>query len=485
MHPPEVAMFRHVRLLIAGLALVPSLVQAQPVALDGPDLARAAHRVVPGGALEVSLGLGSEPARLELERFSVFEPGAVVTIHGDGGRVERRPAPDHAFFRGTVAGSPGSRAFLVVRESGALRGLVTTAKGVTMLAGEAGGVPGTRELAATELHGLSGPGFECGAAGHELDLADLIEAKPGSAGAPVPFGNLSYTARVAIETDFEYLGKFGGSTTAATDYAGDLIGFASTIYDGEIATNLTIPTLSLWTTAADPWAQTTSTCGFFEFGKYWNTNHGGTSRTLAHFLSGKSSNSGIGWIGVLCSGSFSYTTHQAPNPDPCPSLADNDTYGGGYGFTSGIDGNFDPDNPTVLWDIVAVAHEIGHNFNSPHTHCYANIGGNASTVDACFAGECGNSGCYCGSTSLPGGAGSGTIMSYCHLLAGGLSNLSLNFGTGHPFGTVPQRVPDRMRAHVESRAASNPSCLERIDGSVIFENGFEAGNTASWDLVTP
>ena len=41
---------------------------------------------------------------------------------------------------------------------------------------------------------------------------------------------------------------------------------------------------------------------------------------------------------------------------------------------------------------------------------------NAAAVDNCYNGQCGSTGCYCGSTSLPGpaGAGSGTIMSYCH-----------------------------------------------------------------------
>jgi hypothetical protein len=184
---------------------------------------------------------------------------------------------------------------------------------------------------------------------------------------------------------------------------------------------------------------------------------------------------------VLCSGSFSYNiTGQG-----CSGLANQDTYGGAYGFTGGIDGNFNPDSPAVLWDVVAVAHEIGHNFDSPHTHCYAGLGGNANPVDSCYNGACGSTGCYCGATSLPGGAGSGTIMSYCHLLSGGLGNIALTFGTGHPFGTMPQRVPDRMRAHVENRAGLNAACLARIENSLIFQDGFESANTSAWDVVSP
>jgi len=85
-------------------------------------------------------------------------------------------------------------------------------------------------------------------------------------------------------------------------------------------------------------------------------------------------------------------------------------------------------------------------------------------VDQCYSGE---PGCYSGATSLPcpaGNSGCGTIMSYCHLRSGGFNNISLTFGTGHPWGVLPQRVPDRMRTHVEAVASFAPSCLARIGG---------------------
>src|SRR5262249_57182568 len=89
-------------------------------------------------------------------------------------------------------------------------------------------------------------------------------------------------------------------------------------------------------------------------------------------------------------------------------------------FGSGVakvHGSYDLMNRADIWDVEVVAHELGHNFGSPHTHCYN------PPVDECYNQE---PGCYSGPTSLP--PGGGTIMSYCHLLAGGLANINLVFG---------------------------------------------------------
>ena len=169
-----------------------------------------------------------------------------------------------------------------------------------------------------------------------------------------------------------------------------------------------------------------------------------------------------------------------------PPLTGVSNWGGGYGYTSGIDGNFNIGSPSVVWDIQAFTHEIGHNFNSGHTHCYQNIGGNAAAVDNCYNGQCGSTGCFCGTQALPGpaGQGTGTIMSYCHLLGGG--NVSLTLGLGHPYGVAPERVPNRMRAHVVSVAGSNPACLAPHEPlSILFLDGFFSNNTNAWSAAFP
>ncbi len=425
-----------------------------------------------------------------LERFQVFADDAEITLHGDGGRTTVLPAPKNTYFRGTVEGEPGSRVFLAVLADGATEGIVSRGGENYLIGGEIsdsgnpakalGGEPLTmRRIDPSMLKAAKGEGFACGDA--QLPQSPhAAEALTLAGGGDAPVANPEigalpgFTAKVAIETDFEFYSLFNNATNA-TNYIGNLLGYSSTIYVNEINTSLLVQSVSLWQTASDPWTQTNSNCALFEFGRYWNVNRTGVSRTIAHFLSGKGTGGGVAWIGVLCSGpSFNFT-----DTGSCPGIPTDATWFGGYGYTGNISGQFNVNSPTVMWDIVAVSHEIGHNFNSPHTHCYNGLEGNASPIDQCRTGETFNSrACYSGAQTLPGpaGSGSGTLMSYCHLLSGGFGNVSLNFGTGHPFGVQPGREASRMSSFVVSTSASNPSCLAFTPGSsLIFANGFEGG----------
>jgi hypothetical protein len=99
-------------------------------------------------------------------------------------------------------------------------------------------------------------------------------------------------------------------------------------------------------------------------------------------------------------------------------------------------------------------HEVGHNFNSGHTHDYSPV------IDTC-------------GTACPAGlplAKSSTIMSYCHGCSGGYANMDYTFGgkykgsgirsdinsyNNSPLaGTIsfePRRVSALMWQHVSSR----------------------------------
>ncbi len=448
------------------------------------DLEEAALQLPLTGTLRLE-GLQLETkgtsATAELERFRVFAPDAQIVLHGADGDTYL-PAPGNAYFRGQLVGDPGSRVVLSVLEAGGARGLITSG-GRTWIMGNAKGAKAAsyaltvREIAPGELAGRS---FSC-----DTDLLPPPPAQlPLTAAAPVP-GNktapASYTARVAYETDQEYLDLFGGNTTDATNYIGDLTAHASMIYGTEVDTTWQVASVSLWP-IPDPWTQQNRIeCLLYEFGRYWNDNNpmpGTPVRTVAHMLNGTDTNGGLAWLNGLCTPGWSLDI----SADGCSLSPAADNYGGAYGLSGGIRGDFDINDPQTVWDIQVLVHEVGHNFNSRHTHCYENVGGSPHPVDPCSNEEC-NAGCWCGTPSLPsgcpgGGQGCGTIMSYCKALPGGLDNVALTLGApvgGHPYGVMPERVPNLQKAYVAARAAAYPGCLDSLSGG---PDAFEPDDTA-------
>lgn len=441
------------------------LLAAGPASARTPVDLAALERLAAGPArgLEVRLGGVREAAtgrslELELDEFRVALPDSRLVVHGAGGSAIESALPAVRYLRGTLVGEPGTRAVLALG-GGAARGMVFRPDGVARLAADG---RGGLELAAPPSDGLerAAARFRCEVEDAPV-AADAASASGGPRPRPGAGPGATYAARVALETDHEYFLRFADAAAAAT-YALDLIGYLSTIYAAETDADLVVPYLSLWTTPDDPWVATSSSAALQEFRSYWIANRGDVERTIAHQLSGRETGGGIAYVGVLCS------------------------TGSGYGYTGTIDGNFDPQNPQTVWDSMAVAHEIGHNFNSPHTHCYNGIAGEADPIDGCYNST---AGCYAGALGLPGvgtviggttGDHPATIMSYCHLRGGGYANVTLTFGLDHVYGVAAGREAARMAAHVVSRATSNPACLAQPASDLIFADGVESAGPWRW-----
>ena len=159
-----------------------------------------------------------------------------------------------------------------------------------------------------------------------------------------------------------------------------------------------------------------------------------------------------------------------------------------YGYSvSGVYADAPTDASQLNWDAEVLAHELGHNFSSNHTHCYNGLEGNSNPVDACYSGEAAD-GCWSGSESLPGvgsltggaaGAQNGTIMSYCHLLTGGINNISRTFGSNTSYGIEPERVPTKMARRTAQIAAASSECLAIVSTSSEGVPGAPTGVSAS------
>jgi len=355
-------------------------------------------------------------ATLTLERFDPFTAGAdAVVMEAAGPRA--LALPDQTYFRGTVDGDPTSKVVLIAGADSA-HGFVSTAGTIYRFGRDHDGADRSWALRDADLAAFPAPG-KCGndeypslVGGHGGRTATLTpEALPPPTSAFSP----TLLAQVAIETDQELLAKFA-DTSDALAYLADLAATISAIYDADTNVRIKFSFIRLWATP-DPWTATNTSDMLSELKSYWVANEGATPRDITHFVSGKTVVGGLAYLDVLC--------------DP--------TYG--YGVTT-VYGAFDVMNPDDTWDVVAVAHELGHNFGSPHTHCYM------PPVDECYNQE---SGCYSGPTLLP--PGGGTIMSYCHLLSGGQANVNLTFGA---------TVSAVLRTGAENGICIGPPCGDGI-----------------------
>jgi len=83
--------------------------------------------------------------------------------------------------------------------------------------------------------------------------------------------------------------------------------------------------------------------------------------------------------------------------------------------------------PTWSWTISVLAHEVGHQIGSPHTHA-CTWGDNWDTAIDCCGALAGMNECYgdC-NAEVPTPEDGGTIMSYCHYSRKGI-NFNLGFG---------------------------------------------------------
>jgi hypothetical protein len=345
-----------------------------------------------------------------VRRFDVYSPEARI-YEVRAGRQRELPRSRLLFFLGSTQDWPPARILIQVDpDTRDLRAMSLTEGGVYEFAPSSAS-EGAYQMAAKDRgeDGNRAP-WTCG---QEYSTAVLVGDTQVAFVAPEPdlfaeaISSL-HTATIAVDTDNEIMnGKFGASTTTATNYIASLFAAMNLIYERDLLVRLLQGLTYLRVGTGDPYGSPpdTPTCSgtcpeLYEFRNYWAGGCGGTGqpscsgvpRALATLLSGRGAGggaSGIAFINSLCStaSGYSYTVLSASGTSPWSG------------------------------EIMVEAHEIGHNFGSPHTHCYS------PPIDQCWNAEFG---CYSGSSrSCPAPATysgvpnvTGTLMSYCHTLGG-------------------------------------------------------------------
>ena len=365
------------------------------ISCDRPGLERFAAT---GGGVIPDFPLGRDArANLVLTPVEPFSADAVLDM-GRGAAMPLRARG--AFLQGHVAGDPDSVAFLSVSDAGTF-GFVTAGERQYVISSGPRhlGLPtASVDLSAMPPGLIDPPVWSCGSA----ELARLAGAQDGTLGTAASDGTegadggvagaTCRQVRIAYDTDHEFYQLFGGSVSAATAYVATVTAALNTIYTRDLSARISSSYLRLWPESDDPWDQTTTVSQLLQCRSLWLAQGGAVSRDLVHILSGRGLGGGVAYLPGLCSGN-------------------------GYGLSANLAGYF----PTPLvnnsgqnWDIYVVAHEVGHNFGMPHTHEMT------PPVDGCGSDP---------SDCTVAQSDEGTIMSYCHLCPGGLTNIRLAF---HP-----------------------------------------------------
>lgn len=111
--------------------------------------------------------------------------------------------------------------------------------------------------------------------------------------------------------------------------------------------------------------------------------------------------------------------------------------------------------PTYSWTVNVMTHEFGHSLGSPHTHRCAWFGTNQS-IDGCGT-QAGYPEGTCPIGPIPDVVTKGTIMSYCHLIAG----VGISFANG--FGPLPAQL---LINTVNSKACLGTICGESCENTI-------------------
>ena len=282
-----------------------------------------------------------------------------------------------------------------------------------------------------------------------------------------------YEAVVAVDLDYLTYEDLG-SLQDVQNYVAELFAYTNVVYEREVETKLVVGDMRVRQTADDDPYHTDeeleTDCRLAELQNKWMESEE-LSRversTVAHLTAIPFG--GLAALGGLCQEPYSFAAQEI---EGCPFETDST---GGFSV-SGTQGEVSAIGTGPAFADMVPAHELGHNFNSQHSHGYMGFGGNENPVDGCYVEEGQGSSFWTGETALPGisslqggssGDRNGTLMSYCHQLPGGTSgNQSMTFGKDFAYGIEPDRIPERMRNFVGALALTNPSCIATVTAVV-------------------
>ncbi len=315
---------------------------------------------------------------------------------------------------------------------------------------------------------------------------------------------------IYVEADYKMYQDHGNSESNVEVFIASLLNEVATIYTNE-SISISLSSTFVWT-SNDPYNMNNLSFAIQQFANQRMDNYDGR---LAHLISGESGEGGLAWLDVLYSEYTTYCLYECAGQyegfvfpcgyDPCggpcggydpsclSSVPVQET--GPYAVSSGMSTSV-TSYPTFSWEVEVFAHEMGHNFGSPHTHACAWGPNQNMTID-----DCGNyylvnnnvnddpwedgiiddpneaEGFGCWNPNNPDIPSSGTIMSYCHLTTS--IDLAMGFGT-EPGDLIRARYNSGPQNGIslECQTNTNPVCLE------VFASNYNQAGPCVYDCTT-
>lgn len=313
---------------------------------------------------------GLTDVQLDLTEFSIVGAQTHVIVMTENGEVPG-PMPTVRTYRGSVRGIVGSLAVISIDPKGTVSGMVRLTNNTYTLGSNRGELHVAYLTKTSDIENFADLG-RC-AMYDETQYVKNTKPRTKSGGA----APLAATQSMTMAVDVDKAGNdYFGSQGDATNYITSRFATISAVYEDELDLGITLGRIFIYA-VPDPYANSANTDQLLQkFTNHWKNNNANVDRTLAHLFSkqdldGAGGASGLAWLAGMCRKDI------------------------GYGVTR-IMGNEGVDDGVI-------AHEVGHNVGSAHTH---NCQQYQPPIDSCVAAE---GGCYPGTKQVKG-----TIMSYCN-----------------------------------------------------------------------
>jgi hypothetical protein len=313
-----------------------------------------------------------ERADLQLQRFEVLAPDAVVRLGFDDQPIDRTKLP--RYFRAKLADG-----ILMIADRGAtIDGFIERRGSLRLIRAAGGDKPGVYAIEpAAAASGKTASTRRCYNNSQRrvpvLPAAQAAMASGVADGAVIP----PLTAAVALDVSAMVNNALGGFYPVL-DYMLDLIAAHSAQLQDEIPVSLVLHTLQVWTDTTMPYnsAEENYNVTLDAFVAYWERHKSLVPRDVTMLIWGPDNTGGLAYVGAACVPRFNYGMSDIFIGEP---------------YQNG-----------------AFGHELGHTIGAPHSHCLSppdDVCGNdyAACTRKCIGGSRDGLACEEDPTNCPGG----------------------------------------------------------------------------------